>query len=61
MRSVDLQIDPENLMLLEQHLVCASAESFLLLQSDEHYFGSKVFRAAQTLMAEGRVSVLSFL
>lgn len=40
-------------MLLEQHLACASAESYLLLQPDQHYFGPKIFKAAQTLISEG--------
>ena len=50
-----LQIDPQNMMLLEQHLACASAESVLLPQADETYFGPKIFKAADTLISEGKL------
>lgn len=49
-----MQIDPENMLLLEQHLACASAESYLQLHSDQQYFGSKIFKAADTLISEGK-------
>ena len=42
-------------MLLEQHLACAAAESYLLLQADDLYFGPKIFKAAETLVNEGRM------
>ena len=48
-----MQIDPENMLLLEQHLACASAESYLQLHSDQQYFGPKIFKAADTLVNEG--------
>ena len=48
-----MQIDPENMMLMEQHLVCASAEAPLIASEDQHYFGGKVLKAIDTLTAEG--------
>ncbi len=55
-----MQIDPENMLLLEQHLACASAESYLLLHSDQQYFGTKIFKAAETLISEGKQSLPLF-
>ena len=49
-----MQIDPENMLLLEQHLACASAESYLQLHSDQQYFGPKIFKAADILISEGK-------
>ena len=47
------QIDPSNLTLLEQHLSCAAAESPLIPEEDEHYFGPKLAEAADFLVREG--------
>ena len=52
-----MQIDPSNLILLEQHLACAAAESPLVLTRDERYFGRKIHKAADTLVLEGDLSV----
>ncbi len=47
------QIDPENEQLLQQHLACAAAETPLLLNDDQAYFGTRVPEVASFLQSVG--------
>eukprot|EP00884_Botryococcus_braunii_P004307 jgi/Botrbrau1/13878/Bobra.0056s0110.1 len=50
------QVDASNLQLMTQHLVCAAAESPLLLREDVAYFGPGLSDAVQTLISARMVA-----
>ena len=48
------QIDPSNMLLLEQHVACAALETAILPGDDEPVFGSNLGPVLASLAASGR-------
>jgi hypothetical protein len=48
------QIDPSNMLLLEQHVACAALETAILPGEDEAVFGSNLGPVLSSLAAAGR-------
>ena len=48
------QIDPSNMLLLEQHVACAALETAILPGDDEAVFGSNLGPVLASLAASGR-------
>lgn len=47
------QIDPSNMLLLEQHVACAALETAILPGEDETVFGSNLGPVLSSLSASG--------
>jgi hypothetical protein len=45
------QVDASNLQLMTQHVVCAAAESPLVVARDVAYFGAGLANAVETLLS----------
>lgn len=49
-----VQIDPSNMLLLEQHVACAALETAILPGEDEAVFGSNLRPVLSSLAASGK-------